>query len=163
MTKNYLCRAPYLRNRTSWLSFMVQMCKMMVPQGIFSMIKLWFFRLSRGWKGKKWPKMSKIYVCCTLYFKNHTSYDLYLWYTCMHKRIISRHFFSFFSKFWYSRSLGGELNGQKMVQNDKIFCLSHSVPQEPYIIWLWFLVHMCKMMIPPVNFFIFQNFNFCGF
>ena len=47
------------------------------------------------------------------------------------------------------------LKGQKTVHNDKKFCLSHSISQEPYIIWLWFLVHMCKMMISPVNFFIF--------
>ena len=50
-----------------------------------------------------------------------------------------------------------------MAQNDKRFCLSHSVSQEPYIIWLWFLVHMCKMIISPANFFTFQNFDFWGF
>ena len=44
-----------------------------------------------------------------------------------------------------------------MYQNDKTFCLSHSVSQEPYIIWLWFLMHMCKIMISPANFFVFQN------
>ena len=39
---------------------------------------------------------------------------------------------------------------QKMAQNDKIFCLSHSVSQELYIIW--FLVDWCKMMISPAIF-----------
>ena len=52
---------------------------------------------------------------------------------------------------------------QKMAQNDKKFCLSHSLSQEPYIIWLWFLVHMCKMMISAANFFILQNFYFWSF
>ena len=31
--------------------------------------------------------------------------------------------------------------------------MSHSVSQELYLIWLWFLVHMCKMMISPAIFF----------
>ena len=48
-----------------------------------------FSRLWLDWKGKKWHKISKISVCRTLYFRNHISYDLYLWYTCMYKRIIS--------------------------------------------------------------------------
>ena len=40
--------------------------------------------------------------------------------------------------------------------------LSHSVSQELYLIWLWFLVHICKMLIPPAIFFslFFQNFDF---
>ena len=42
---------------------------------------------------------------------------------------------------------GGE-GVQKIAQNDKTN-LSHSVSQELYLIWLWFLVHMCKMMISP--------------
>ena len=34
------------------------------------------------------------------------------------------------------------LKVQKMAQNDKNFCLSHIVIQEPYIIWSSFMVHM---------------------
>ena len=49
---------------------------------------------------------------------------------------------------------------QKMVQNDKKFCLLHSVSQEPYIIWFSFLVHMCKMIIPSRDYFIFSKFWF---
>ena len=47
------------------------------------------------------------------------------------------------------------MNGQKIVQNDKKFCLPHLISQEPYIIWLSFMVHMCKMIILPDFFFIF--------
>ena len=32
---------------------------------------------------------------------------------------------------------------------------SHCISQELYVIWLWFLVHMCKMMISPAIFFHF--------
>ena len=38
--------------------------------------------------------------------------------------------------------------------------LSHATPQEQYSIWSWFLVHLCKMMITPGIFSIFQNFDF---
>ena len=74
-------------------------------------------------------------------------------------------FFFFFSKFWYLGSLGGGrvVKGEKMAQNDKMFCWSHSVSQELYVIWLWFLMHMCKMLMSPANFFIFQNFDFWVF
>ena len=89
----------------------------------FSILKFWFSRLSGGWKGKKWPKMTKISVCRTLYFRNHVSYDLHLWYTCMHKRIISPGIFHFFSKFWFSRLLGRG-GSWKMAQNDKKFCFT---------------------------------------
>ena len=124
----------------------------------FSILKFWFSRLSRGWKGKKWPRMTKIPACRTLYFMNYISYDLDLWYTCMYKRIIPPGIFlfllNFFSKFWFLGSLGGWgeggggvlVKGQKITQNDKKFCLCHSVSQELYII-SWFLVHICKMMI----------------
>ena len=33
--------------------------------------------------------------------------------------------------------------------------LSHTISQEAYIIWSYFLVHMCKMMIPSGVFLIF--------
>ena len=34
-----------------------------------------------------------------------------------------------------------------MVQNEKRFCLLNSIFQEPYIIWLPFMVDKCKMII----------------
>ena len=52
---------------------------------------------------------------------------------------------------------------QKMAQNDKKFCMSHFISQEPYIIWLSFMVHLCKMMISPGSFFIFSKFGIFGF
>ena len=70
-----------------WLSFMVHMDKVISLDIFFSISKFWFSGLSGGWKGKKWPKMTKLFVCYTSYFRNHISYDLRLWYTCMYKRI----------------------------------------------------------------------------
>ena len=93
------------------------------------MLKSWFSRLSRGWKGKKSPKMSKISVCHTLYFRNYISYDLYIWYTCMYKRIISWAIFFIFFKILIFRIIKGGMGcgevgvkGQKMAQNDKKIC-----------------------------------------
>ena len=53
------------------------------------------------------------------------------------------------------------VKGQKIVQNEKNLCLSYSISQDPYIIWLSFMVHLCKIMISPYVFFtFFSNFNF---
>ena len=56
---------------------------------VFFFSKFCFFGLVGGSKDKKWPKMTKNSVLCTLYLRNHTSYDLDLWYTCL-KGNISR-------------------------------------------------------------------------
>ena len=98
--------------------------------------------------------MTKKYVCCLPYLSKHTSYDCDFWYIYVkwwHLQMI----FSFF------QNLVRGLNGKKMAQNDKN-CLSHSVSQEPYLIWLWFLVHMCKMVTSPDAFFIFSESWFGG-
>ena len=50
-----------------------------------------------------------------------------------------------------------------MVQNDKWFCLSRSISLEPYIIWLSFMLHMCKMIMSPGGCFIFSKFWFFWF
>ena len=96
-----ISQEPYIR----WLSFMGQMCKMIISPGFFFNFKVLIFGLSRGWKGKKWPKMTKNSVCWTLYFRNHVSYDLPLWYTCMYKRIKSSGIFFF--KVLIFRIIGG--------------------------------------------------------
>ena len=58
---------------------------------------------------------------------------------------------------------------QKLVHAKKFFFVAQKLicakisTNKVYIIWLWFLVHMCKMMISPANFCIFQNFDFWSF
>ena len=70
--------------------------------------------------------------------------------------MISAGVFFISSKCWFFGFLGeGEgrgVKGQKVIQNDKKICLSCSIAQEPYIIWLSFMVHMCKMIIFPDSF-----------
>ena len=74
--------------------------------------------------------------------------------------IISLGIFQFFKIliFWVVRGV----KGQKMVQNDKKFCLLHLMFQEPHIICSWFMVHMCKRIISSGIFFIVSNFWFLG-
>ena len=71
------------------------------------------------------------------------------------KMVISSGIFSIFLKiliFWVYRGV----KEQKMVRNDKKLCLSRSISQEPYIIWLSFVVQMCKMITSPGVFFNFK-------
>ena len=73
--------------------------------------------------------------------------------------------FLIFSKFWFFWVVRG-LKGQKTVQNDKKFCPLHSTSQKPYIIWLSFMVHICKMIISSDFFLIyllFFKFSFSGY
>ena len=71
---------------------------------------------------------------------------------------IFRHFFIFLKIFIFWVVSG--VKRQKTVKNDKKFCFSRSVSQDSYIIWLSFMVHMCKVVISPGLFFIFSNFWF---
>ena len=63
----------------------------------------------------------------------------------MCKMIISPGVFFSFSKFWFFGFLG--VKGQKTVQNDKKFCQLLFISKGPYIIWLSFLVDICKIII----------------
>ena len=123
----------------------------------FSMIKFWFSRLPRGCKGKKWPKMSNISVCNTLHFRNQISYDLHLWYTCTCKRVIYPAIFFKILIFEIIKGGGKRAKNDPKWQKDFV-CISGTIHHR-----LYFLVHICKIMISPVNFFIFQNFDFSGF
>ena len=92
----------------------------------------------------------KKYVCHTPYLRKHTSYDYDFCYTSVkwwHLQMVC----SFFQILIFCVVRG--VKSQKMAQNEKKFCLSHSISQEPYIIWLWFLVHI----------FIFSKFWFFRF
>ena len=129
--------------------------------GFFHFFKILIFQVVRGVKGQETVQNDKNF--CPSCF---VSQELYIiWLSCMvHmcKMIISPDslFFHFF-KILICRVVRW-VKGQKMVQNDKKFCRLRMISQEPYIIWLSFVVHICKMISPHV-FFIFQNFDFSGY
>ena len=79
------------------------------------------------------------------YLRNSIAYDHDFWYTCVKWWYLQVVFFQFFKILisWVVRGIK-ELKG---VQNDKKFCLS--------LIWLSFMVHLCKIIISPGVFFIF--------
>ena len=70
--------------------------------------------------------------------------------------MISQGTFFMFFEFWFFRLLGGER--EKMVQNDKNFCPLLSIFLEPYMIWMLFMVYICKIIISPGVFSIFSKF-----
>ena len=49
------------------------------------------------------------------------------------------------------------VKGHKIAQNDKKFCPLHSISQEPYIIWLSFMVYICKIIMSSRIFFHFYK------
>ena len=104
--------------------------------------------------------MTKNSVRHTSHLRNHVSYDCHLWCTCV-KYNISIRFFQFFKFLIFWVVSGAKV--LKMVQNDNKLCPSHSISQEPYIIWLSFMVHLCKMIISPAgSFSFFQDFDSPG-
>ena len=96
MTKNCLLDSISQEPYIIWLLFMLQMCKMIISPGTFFNVKILIFYIVKGLKEQKMAQMAKISVHCTLYFRNHISYGLHLWYTCMYKRIISPFIFLIF-------------------------------------------------------------------
>ena len=95
--------------------------------------------------------LGSIVVCHIPYLSKHTSCDFVFWYTC--KMMTSQDGFFISLKFWFSWLLGRKYGKKwcKMTKNS----VSHSVSQEPYLSWLWVLVHLGKMMICPAIFLIF--------
>ena len=162
MTKNYLSCSMSQEPCIIWLSFIVHMCNMIISPGVFSVFsKFWFFRLLggggalKGWKMVKNDK--KVCPLDSISQEPYITWVSFMVHMC--KMVISPGVFLLFSKLWFFGLLGGK-KSKKTVQNDKKFCLSHFLSQEPSVIWLSFIVHVCKMIIYPGIVFIFSKFWF---
>ena len=113
------------------------------------------FRVSSRVKGQKMTQNDRK-LCLSSYITQE-AYIVCSWFWVhICKMMTSPDAFFIFSKFWFARLLGGERAkiGPKW---QKILC--HSVCQEWYPMWFWFLMHMCKMISPAI-FFIFSKFWF---
>ena len=161
MSKYSVCHAPYLRNHTPcdcclWYISV----KWYLPALFFIVSKFWFFRLLRGSKGNKWPKMVKNSVMTCISGTLH--HIIFIFGTHLKKDNITRHLLHFLQILIF-----GVNSWEKSIKNDpndKKLCLSHSISQEAYIIWSWFLVHMYKMMTSADAFLIFfSKFSFSRF
>ena len=98
-------------------------------------------------------------ICRAPYIRNHTSYQL--WYTSVKWWYLQAYCFDLVFQILIFKVFR-EVEGQKMVQNDKKLWLSCWYLKN-HTLWLWFMVHVCKMIISPGIFLIFQNFDFAGF
>ena len=123
-----------------WLSFMVELWKMVI-QPFFSFFKVLIFQVVGGIKRQKTVQNDKKF--CPLISISQESYILWLSFMVnIYKMIISSDVLFIFLKFWFS-GFRRRVKGQKLVENDKKFCQSCSMSQEPYIIWLSYMVHIC--------------------
>ena len=161
MTKYFVSCAPYFRNCASiiWSSYLYifrhtssyRQVFFYIVMLIFISIFILIFGVNWGAMAKNGPKWQKV-IPIALHISIWSEFLVYSDVICI---------------FFYFKILifqvVREVKGQKMTQMDKKFSLSHSVSQEPYLIWLWFLVHMYKMMISPAIFFIFSKLWFCLF
>ena len=171
MTKKFcplhsISQEPYI----TCLSFMVHLCKMIIcPGDFFIFSSFWFLGLLGGKRGKNGPKWQKI-LSATPYISGAIYHMIFIYGTHVWNYNILRRFFLFLKMLIFGiikgvvGGVGARVKEQKMVQNDKKSYLSHSVPQEQYIIWLWFLLHMYKMIISPGIFIVskFLSFGFLG-
>ena len=96
-------------------------------------------------------KMTNNYVYHTPCLRNSSIFLLH-----RSKMVISWDVFSIFSKFWFSGLLVGK--SAKKAQNNSKFCLSLHI-SGAILMWLWFLVHMCKRIFFPAFFWFFQIFD----
>ena len=125
---------------------------------VFFFLILIFWVVS-GVKGQIMSHNGRKLICRAPYIRNHTSYQL--WYTSVKWWYLQAYCFDLVFQILIFKVFR-EVEGQKMVQNDKKLWLSCRYLKN-HTLWLWFMVHVCKMIISPGIFLIFQNFDFAGF
>ena len=144
MTKNYVSHALNLSNHTSydcylWYAFVKCLYFQMFIFHFFKILIFWVVSLV---KGQKMTQNNKKF--CLLRSVSQELYTMWLSFMVHMCKIISLQallllllFLLFFFHFLKILILGIArwVIGQKMAQNDKKFCLSHSIPQEPCIIY----------------------------
>ena len=82
-----------------------------------------------------------------------TIHDMIVIYSAHLQNDYLQAFFFFFFYFNFLKifilQIVSGVKGQRMTQTDKKFCPSPSVAQEPDIMRLTFIAHMCKIIISP--------------
>ena len=132
-----------------WLSFTVHMSEITGSFFIF----LWSLGGKSAKNGLKFQKIQSV----ALHISETIHHDCHLWYTYVKWHYLQ--FFFHFIKILIFQIVNG-VKGQTITQNDKILWLSRCISQEPYIIWLSLMIHICKMITSPGIFFIFSKFWF---
>ena len=148
---NYICHAISQEECSIWSWFQVHLHQVMIsPEVFFSFFQSFVFL------GCYWVKRAKMAQndkkSCLSHFISRELYMIWLSFMVhLCKRMISPgvFFFSFFFSKFLSFCVVRETKEQKIVQNDKKFCMGCLISQEPCIIWSSFIVHMCKRIISP--------------
>ena len=155
-----LSQEPYI----IWSSLMVHMCTRIIYPGFF----LHFFQILTFWVNSRAKKQQMAWNDKKLCLQAQ-----HIWLSIHHmtvffllqkfKMMTSLDVFSIFFKFRFCELLPGRgvkkaKNGPKWQKN-----MPHFVSQELYLIWLWFLGHVCKMVVSPANFFFFKSLIFLVF
>ena len=138
--KNSVCHTSYLRNHTLMWNDDISGCLFNFFKTFCKIFSFLIFQVVRRVKGQKTTQNDeKLCFSCLISQEPYIIWSLFM--VHMWIRIISPGFFYIYFKFLFLW-VNIEVKGQKMSQNDKKLCLSYSISQEAYIIWLWFLVRM---------------------
>ena len=130
-----ISQEPYIILLRLWYTYV----KWWYLQGCFLFIQNFdFVGCWESKKAKNRPKWEKI-MSLPLHISRTIHHMIFIYGTHVENDNVSRCFFHYFKILIFSFVRG--LKGQKVVQNDKKFCLLHSISQEPYIVWLSFVVH----------------------
>ena len=97
--------------------------------------------------------MKNNYICYVPYPRNSIAYNHDFCDTCVKWWCLQGSFFQFFKIFIFQ--VARAVKGEKTVQNDQKNCLLHTISEKPSIIWLPFMVNICKMIISWSAFFDF--------
>ena len=131
--KLYLLCSTSQESYIIWFSFMVHRCKMVSPGVFFSFFQN--FNFKRAKDSPKWQKILSV----MLLISGIIHQMIVIYGTLVQDDDFSGCFFHF-SKILILQVV----RGSKMRKN----CQSGSIPQEPYVIWFSFMLHMCKMISP---------------
>ena len=121
----------YISGTVEHMIMMLLLCRMISSRVFFHFFKILIFLVVRRVKGQKMAQNELISLIskCLISQEPYIIWSSFMIHMC--KRIISPGVF-YISKFWFL--LAGK--GQKFAKNGKKLCLSHSLSQESYLIWL---------------------------
>ena len=122
----------------------------------FTFFKIFIFWVNKGVKRQKMTQHDeKFCLSNTISKEPYIIWSSFTVHLC--KRVVYPAFFSFFQNFDFPGCWKGK-KGKKISPKWQKILFVTLVSQEPYIMWLSFMVHMCKMLISWDVFFIFEKF-----
>ena len=111
----------------------------------FTFFKIFIFWVNKGVKRQKMTQNDeKFCLSNTISKEPYIIWSSFTVHLC--KRVVYPAFFSFFQNFDFPGCWKGK-KGKKISPKWQKILFVTLVSQEPYIMWLSFMVHMCKMLI----------------